>query len=58
LRPGPDKKAVLYEVVTRDTADEGIAARRRLRPAPNNGDGAPPRKVIRPVHLAPRTGEP
>ncbi len=31
LRPAPDKRAVLYELVTRDTADEGIASRRRLR---------------------------
>lgn len=37
LRPGPDKQAVMYELVTRDTADEGIAARRRLRPARDNG---------------------
>ncbi len=57
LRPGPDKKAVLYEVVTRDTADEGIAARRRLRAAPDDGDGAQPRKLIRPVRPTPRRGE-
>ncbi len=40
LRPGPDKRATLYELVTRDTTDEGIAARRRLRPERDDGDAA------------------
>ena len=33
LRPAEGKRAVLYELVTRDTAEEGIAERRRLRTA-------------------------
>jgi superfamily II DNA or RNA helicase len=32
LRPAPGKRAVLYELVTRDTAEEGVAERRRRRP--------------------------
>ncbi len=42
LRPGPDKKALLYELVTRDTADEGIAARRRLRSGDADSAGRAP----------------
>ncbi len=45
LRPGPGKKAILYELVARDTADEGIAARRRLRP---ERDGADDKASVRP----------
>jgi superfamily II DNA or RNA helicase len=47
LRPAPGKRAVLYELVTRDTAEEGVAERRRLRPV-----GA---ASSRPSTVAPRT---
>jgi len=42
LRPAPGKQAVLYELVARQTAEEGISARRGLRrmPEPGHGQGA------------------
>lgn len=47
LRPVKGKRAILYELITRDTADEGIADRRRLRaagtaPAPAAPSGSAP----------------
>jgi len=55
LRPGPDKRAILYELVARDTADEGIAARRRLRPA--HDEAAAPARPASPAHQR-RAGRP
>jgi len=42
LRPAPGKQAVLYELVARQTAEEGISARRGLRwtAARDHGQGA------------------
>jgi len=37
LRPAPGKQAVLYELVARETAEEGISARRGLRRMPSSG---------------------
>ena len=37
LRPAPGKQAVLYELVARQTAEEGISARRGLRRMPEPG---------------------
>ena len=54
LRPAPGKRAVLYELVARETAEEGISARRGLR---RTGQA-----TVRPVHrpgtdrLAPLAG--
>ncbi len=44
LRPAPGKQAVLYELVARQTAEEGISARRGLRrmPEPGRGQVTPP----------------
>ncbi len=41
LRPAPDKQALLYELVARQTAEEGISARRGLRrmSGPGRGQG-------------------
>jgi superfamily II DNA or RNA helicase len=59
LRPAPGKRAVLYELVTRDTAEEGVAERRRLRPmgvAPVRPSTASPRTASsRPSTASPRS---
>jgi len=50
LRPAPGKQAVLYELVARQTAEEGISARRGLRrtAARDHGQGAS-RAAVRPA---------